>query len=424
MLHYNGRGDCQAVVQRSWQVLLQISVAFGTFTNIQKDKLRKLNKSLEILVGVEGPTGAGKSSFLGCLLGIPELFPAGQEAASTAVVGKVSWNHRSNCLDEFRATISFRKKAEIENDLESLLQEINRSAALEDGYYGEEDDDLDGLVAAKFESKERIDYELPKVKAVWGLEKHHVVELAKQHSDKRTYREIVASILETNPEALKYLDAGKKMVSSGTAVEMASIIKPFLDSTYQRNGDNHPWATWPLVKDVQIYAKAEFLKSGITLVDLPGCGDAVASRSEIAQNFAHRLDVRMVVSPVIRMTDEKQAQTLMQNGFEQAQMRIRGKLDGNGFAIVGSKMDDLKVDTYINDCEDLCDDVELRKSQTRLHALIKKQADLKSKQSPLREASKKAKSAERKAAKQYASALAKTTYSFERKYTHHTGSIY
>ncbi|RBR23210.1 uncharacterized protein FIESC28_03952 [Fusarium coffeatum] len=386
-----------------------------TLTNIRKDKLCKSKNKLEILVGVEGPTGAGKSSFLGCLLGIPELFPAGQEAASTAVVGKVSWNYSSNCHDKFRATIVFRKKAEVENDLVSLLLEINRSAALEDSDFGEEDDSIEGLIAAKIESKERIDYELPKVKAVWGLDKHGVVELAQQHSDERTYSEIVASILETNPDALQYLDAGEEMVSSGTAIELANIIKPFLDSTSQSNGDGNRWSTWPLVKEVQIYAKADILKSGITLVDLPGCGDAVASRSDIAQKFARRLDVRMVVSPIIRMADEKQAQTLMQNGFEQAQMRISGKLDGNGFAVVGSKIDDLKVDTYINDCMDLRDDVELRKSQTRLHALIKKQADLKSKQSLLKETSKKAKSAERGAAKQLASTLRKPAFSHKLK---------
>jgi len=163
------------------------------------------------------------------------------------------------------------------------------------------------------------------------------------------------------------------------------------------------------VSEVHLYVKAEFLKSGVTLVDLPGCGDATASRSEVAEKISSNLDVRMIVSPIIRATDEKQGQNLMQSGFDEAQMRIRGKLDGNGFGVVLSKMDGLAVDPYIDGCYELISDEEIAQKRTRLMELKEEKVMLRPKYGQLKYNKTKADRAKKQAKKKHTTAVLKQT---------------
>ncbi|KAH7478006.1 hypothetical protein IWW34DRAFT_901585 [Fusarium oxysporum f. sp. albedinis] len=366
------------------------------------------HETLQILVGVEGPTGAGKSSFLGSLLRIPELFPSGQEAAATAVIGKISWNDVDDPDYAFRAKIVHRKKEDIESDVESLLVEINRYSDLMANKFDQQDDeDALSIEDAKTESKNKIDYELPKIRAVWGIEKRDLEIMASRCPEKRSYAETVQSILSRNMPALKILEKGTLNVNRPTAKQLSALIKPYLDSTTVQVGSSLRYAVWPLVKEVHIYAKADILKPGITLVDLPGCGDATTSRSEVAQKFSNQLDVRMVVSPIIRATDEKQAQSLMQSGFDEAQMRMRGKLDGNGFGVIVSKMDEIKVDSYIYGCEELCDDQEISQKEAKIEELKTEKSTLKSQNAGLKEKKRMAEAWKKKAKRQYQLALRK-----------------
>ncbi|OBS23368.1 hypothetical protein FPOA_03917 [Fusarium poae] len=364
------------------------------------DQIRHKNKEREILVGVEGPTGAGKSSFLGSLLKIPELFPSGQESAATAVVGKVSWNWVDDPARRFRARVSFRPKFEVAKELASLLEELNHWSGLVAGQV--EDNDHDGETAdAIAMSRSTIEHELPRVQAVWGYDEEKLLELAKKCPDDMTYGSAVKSIFYKNLTATKFLNNGQAEFNASTAEELAESIKPFLDSSSSTYGGGNQFSAWPLVKGVHIYAKADILKPGITLVDLPGCGDAVESRSQVAEKISHTLDVRMVVGPIIRATDEKQGQTLMRNGFDEAQMRIRGKMDGRGFCVIASKMDDMKVDSYITGCPELANNRDVIHKHNRLADLKNEKAALKRTRKELKDAKKQADRLRNKAAKPY-----------------------
>lgn len=248
----------------------------------------------------------------------------------------------------------------------------------------EEDEDLLSRADTRIESRNKIEYELPKVKAVWGIERLDLENLAKRCPEKQSYHDVVRLILDKNPRALSFLDNHTIIVHRDSARRLSSVIKPFLDSSHVMTLDHDQFAPWPLVEEVHIYVKSEILKSGITLVDLPGCGDATASRSEIAQRFSNQLDVRMVVSPIIRATDEKQGQALMQSGFDEAQLRIRGKLDGNGFGVIMSKIDDLKVDSYITSCDELCRDAGVLEAENKIEKLEKDKSQLSVDQGDLR----------------------------------------
>ncbi|KAF5965973.1 hypothetical protein FBULB1_11949 [Fusarium bulbicola] len=373
----------------------------------EHDRIRRKHQNLRILVGVEGPTGAGKSSFLGSLLRIPELFPSGQEAAATAVIGKVCWNWVDVPGFEFRAKVIFRNKADVEGDLENLLQDLNQLSILlaksAKNQGGLASDQADGISIIR----SSIDYQLPKVNAVWGFEEAALAELARPCPEESSYAQMVQNILSTNPKALHFLNSGIERFNASSSKELSEAIKPFLDSTSGKHGGPNQFSAWPLVKEVRIYTKADILKTGITLVDLPGCGDAVESRSEVAEQFSHRLDVRLVVSPIIRAADEKQGQALMRNGFDEAQMKISGKLDGHGFCVIMSKMDDMKVDAYISQCPDLCRNQEVIQKLNQLANLKKEKDSLKPMYTVLKENKKTAESQRKKAQKAYDKAIRK-----------------
>ncbi|CZR42561.1 uncharacterized protein FPRO_09864 [Fusarium proliferatum ET1] len=364
-------------------------------------RVRTKRKSHRILVGVEGPTGAGKSSFLGSLLRIPELFPSGQESAATAVVGKVSWNWVDAPGFEFRAKVIFRKKTDVQEELEGLLRNLTYLAKLLSGNTEDEEDDGTGQADNIAITRQAIDHELPKVYAVWGYEEGYLSEAVSGLNLNSTYNQMVEEILKSNSKALSFLTVGNACFNATTAEALAEEIKPFLDSTTVEHGGEKQFSAWPLVKEVRIYTKADVLKPGITLVDLPGCGDAVGSRSEVTENFAHRLDVRMVVSPIIRAADEKQGQVLMQNGYDEAQMRIAGRLDGNGFCVIMSKMDDMNVETYISGCPDLRRDPEVLQKLGQIENLKRESVDIKSILKELKDDKKKAESAKKRAKKSY-----------------------
>lgn len=376
------------------------------FSHSLADRVRNNHKSRQILVGVEGPTGAGKSSFLGSLLKIPEIFPSGQESAATAVMGKASWNWVDTPGYEFRATVFFRSRSEIADELESLLKEIKRWSGLVAGQADVEDDDGDRADTISI-ARNAIEHQLPRVQAVWDMEEEKLLELAKKCPQEQNYQKAIRTIFCRNPMATKFLLDGKAEFNASEAEELSKAIKPFLDSSPSTHGGGSQFSAWTLVRSVHIYAKAVILKTGITLVDLPGCGDAVESRSEVAQKVSHTLDVRMVVSPIIRATDEKQGQALMQNGFDEAQMRIRGKLDGRGFCVIASKMDDMKVDSYIRGCQELADDPEILQKQSRLEDLKDEKIQFDAKHKELKSAKKKAESRKKKASKSYEKAMEK-----------------
>ena len=151
----------------------------NTMINYSVDRIRNKHKQRQILVGVEGPTGAGKSSFLGSLLKISELFPSGQESAATAVIGKVSWNWNDSPGYEFRAEVFFRPKIEVVNELKELLQELVRWTRLTSGQGQIEEDDNDGERADTMAiCRSAIEHQLPRVKAVWGMEEEQLQQLA------------------------------------------------------------------------------------------------------------------------------------------------------------------------------------------------------------------------------------------------------
>ncbi|KAF7543436.1 hypothetical protein G7Z17_g10738 [Cylindrodendrum hubeiense] len=339
----------------------------------EHDKVLAQNRDYEVLVGIEGPTGAGKSSFLGSLLRIEELLPSGQEGAATAVIGKVSWNYDDTPGHEYRAEITFRKKDEVERELSLLLREMNHRNEIEDFEYEDEDQRMKDMA----EASEMINYELPKFQAVWGLEECLLEDFAESCDTIEGEQAAVKEILESNPAALKLMNQGTRHLFSSEPQDLSYEIKPFLDSTARDYGGGCVFSAWPLVQMVNIFVKADILKTGISLVDLPGCGDAVESRAEVARKFKEKLNVRMVASSILRATDEKEGVALMTSGYEEVQMKLDGKLNSRGFCVILTKIDDIAVENYIRGSE-LREDENIIKKLEHLKSMRKEQNKLRS----------------------------------------------
>ncbi|SCN76311.1 uncharacterized protein FFB20_05234 [Fusarium fujikuroi] len=331
--------------------------------------LREQHQNLQILIGVEGPTGAGKSSFLDSLLEMKELFPSGQQGAATATVAKVSWNWDDVPGHLFRAKVTFENLSDIETMFESVLKDIK---SLFDRQGSRSNADLDEEAEARDTIDYRIKYEMGKIKAVWGLERADLEAAVQRQGDVASYMPLVQQILKTNLRAHQYLRQGMIEFKRSDLKEIRSDVKPFMTSRASKFGLDRMFSIWPIVKDIHLFVKSEILKSGMTLVDLPGCSDSTPSRSEIARKYSHLLDVRLVVSPIMRAADENQSQVLMQSGFDEAQMKIRGKYDGHGFGIILSKTDHLSVDGYISELLEQQPDPEMQEKFDRLKELTAK----------------------------------------------------
>ncbi|KAM0327440.1 hypothetical protein ACHAQA_005728 [Verticillium albo-atrum] len=120
----------------------------------------------KLLVGVAGPTGAGKTSLLNALLEEQEFLPSSCEQAATSVVCQISWNRDVRPGYAYRAEIDFHDYNDVEKIIEELFQafELRREVSLSQ-YENEEARIRDSAFA-----QSSIDNAMSKIHAVWGPE--------------------------------------------------------------------------------------------------------------------------------------------------------------------------------------------------------------------------------------------------------------
>ncbi|KAJ3520832.1 hypothetical protein NM208_g13556 [Fusarium decemcellulare] len=303
------------------------------------NKIRMARQIFEVLVGVEGPLGAGKSSFIAALLGMEDLLPPGQHRAGTTVLTKISYNWDRRPENAFLARIVFRKKRKVQQEVEQILHDLSLQPQGADAGPG-----------------------LARITAVWGLGQAELTDMLK-HSPPKQAAELV---LQRNPKALELLQRQTLFFRAQSALQLSNIVRSCLQPTPGMTGPQLPFPAWPLIDHVQLYVKADILKTGTTLVDLPGYGDATVSRSEVAKTFSQKLDVRMVVTPTARAADEEKAVDLMRDGFDEAYMIASGKFDREAprFGVILSMIDALDVDQFLKN--ELSGNVEIQKQRREL----------------------------------------------------------
>jgi hypothetical protein len=225
-------------------------------------ELEAENKGLEVLVGVAGATGAGKTSLLNALLEYPELLPSSSTEAATATVCRIAWNDDDTPGHEFRAEVKFRTKEAVVKELDDVLSAVKNRKLLRE----EEFDDEDDRIKAIEEVTDLISRGISKVCTIWGLDDGDIEDMD------YTVEEVMAD----NGDVVELLGTSETIYSPD-ADDFATEVKPYLDSTPTREDIT----AWPLIDEVRIYVKSDILKHGIVLVDLPGLSDMVRTPSAL-----------------------------------------------------------------------------------------------------------------------------------------------
>lgn len=285
-------------------------------------RLKEQHMSLEILVGVAGATGAGKSTILNMLLGRPHLLPSSNSEASTASACQVKYNHDDSPNHLFRAEIDCHTYQEVLCELKKLYEAFGQTF--------DEETHLSQMerMEQQVNNEVFIREEMKKIKAVWHLEREQVESMTPE------------TLLDSNGH-VRALLGGTQSISSANIKEFAELVKPYVDSSPTPQG----FEVWPLVKQAKLYVKSPVLKEGITLVDLPGLSDAVESRARVAQRFFERLDTTIIVTRSSRAIDEKIGVDLM-NEYQALQMQSNGTFRKKQFCVVASQMDDIDVEGF------------------------------------------------------------------------------
>ncbi|KAI1468989.1 uncharacterized protein F4812DRAFT_470723 [Daldinia caldariorum] len=313
--------------------------------------LTKLHKKFEVLVGVAGSTGSGKTSALNALLGFNELLPTNNQEASTAVVCKVSYNDSDKSSMKFRACVTFRTKANLVRQLDTFFEDLKGRDELR----AADGDSLEDQEALR-NTNARLKPTFEMIRTIFGIEECDVAGMTTQ------------TLLEQNESVTKLLGTTKKF-HAGHEDQLAEQIKPYTDSTTaQHTTSGLKFAAWPLIDEVELYIKSDILKNGVVLVDLPGIADAVESRADVARNYFPKLAATLIISPARRAADESAAVKLMSD-HQELQIQMNGKFHKNSFCVVVSQTDHIDRRSAVKNRED--------KSNSKLKDLLEEESKLK-----------------------------------------------
>jgi ribosome biogenesis GTPase A len=102
---------CQLWKDRIGKVLLSectwSGITFLANINTYLEEVTALPKSHEVLVGVRGMTGSGKSTLINAILRMKDLLPTNSSQACTAVPVEVAYNYGDDDRGPFLAEIQF-----------------------------------------------------------------------------------------------------------------------------------------------------------------------------------------------------------------------------------------------------------------------------------------------------------------------------
>ncbi|KAI4286768.1 MAG: hypothetical protein L6R35_003976 [Caloplaca aegaea] len=267
------------------------------------DDLRAGSTKSKIVIGVLGNTGAGKSSLINALLDEQCLVPTNGYRACTAAVTHITYNHKAI---PYRAEIEYIDELAWSQELSILLRDL----VDDDGNASTEAANLTtdaGVAWAKF-------------KAVYPtLSKEDLAKTASVESlvgEKNVSRLLGQSCEIEDTNAATFYQRLQKLVDS----KDRSTGRKKGANTEPKQAAKEP-AYWPLIKVVKIYVKSSALKTGLSLVDLPGVGDSNAARSAVAETYMRNATGFWVVAPINRAVDDKTAQSLLGQSFKR-QLRL------------------------------------------------------------------------------------------------------
>ncbi|GKT66825.1 tat pathway signal sequence [Colletotrichum tofieldiae] len=288
--------------------------------------LNNASKSREILVGVIGETGLGKSSLINALLEC-EIVPTSNSEACTAAVCIFGWNFDITDGKPFKANITFKSYETVEAELDALKLEL---ADLEETSSAQEehpDPEYDDRCAQATRQVRNV--------ASWS---RLTQDLIRNSSP--------AEIIQRSPVFSSIFRRGRgdrtekiiKPIKAASRQSFVDLLKPYVSSSKSEL----PGAKyWPLVEQVEIFIRCGLLRHGLKLVDLPGVMDALESRAQIARNYLCRLEKRIVVTPATRAADNRAAAELILSERETMILEMEDMLKPDSLCVAVTKIDDI-----------------------------------------------------------------------------------
>jgi GTPase SAR1 family protein len=288
--------------------------------------IKNRKKHCEVRIGFLGGTGTGKSSLINSLLKM-KVLPRSEEISSTAVPVEVSYNIDDDPTSRFKAVIEGISSSEFTKEVEDLFEYKQQ---YDTGLESDEDEVDDEMYQPMLNTFAKIKWLYPILQSIDDLNKTSAKKLLSE------------------PHVKKMLDS-KTSVNATTESTFAQQIKQYIESSKPKEGEKASISLWPLVKVVKIYVKADILKPGIILVDLPGSHDTSASRVAVTDNYRKNLTASVVCAPAVRAASDKVAQELL-SSVERRNMQLDGLYTSDSLFFVVTKIDDLMdYEAYIKD---------------------------------------------------------------------------
>ncbi|KAJ3054606.1 hypothetical protein HK097_001334 [Rhizophlyctis rosea] len=293
-------------------------------------QLESIKTSARTVVAVVGNTGGGKSSVINALLDHENLVPTNN--------------------DDYEADIEFLTRDDWRTELENLKKDI-------------------GVGPVKMKKAEQTDEE----KVAWA-KIHAVYPMLLPH-------EIIKSDVEsllTTGICKDVLGTVKHIVEKESEDFLKRIIQ-YVDAkpkTTRKQRAKVEQEFWPLVRVVRIRVKADALKTGAVLVDLPGAHDSNAARANVAKQYLQNCHAVWILAPITRAVDDKTAKDLLGETFKR-QLLMDGQYSDSAVSFICSKTDDILCSEIIRtlELEEQTDPIEaeiatLQTEKSRLEAEI------------------------------------------------------
>ncbi|KAG2337743.1 hypothetical protein BDR05DRAFT_1063069 [Suillus weaverae] len=242
-----------------------------------------------------GRTGAGKSTAINAILGAPVLSTRADGACASVQTEII---YEDLLPSTWRASINFIEKDEWKKTLQNLLDDI--TVVCEGGALKIGRDDFRSALDAWDILKEVY----PHLCALSFPPPHQDVHTLLEH-------EPVVSILGTNIQMTGAgfdsleLQESRRWTFHTPLISLNHVqLRPYLTSHVMGEQLSEP-SIWHLVDSVRIYGAFEVLASGaVTLVDVPGFGDANKTRTKRTKEYLKNVEVVILVADIERAADE------------------------------------------------------------------------------------------------------------------------
>ncbi|KAG2366121.1 hypothetical protein BDR07DRAFT_1607092 [Suillus spraguei] len=301
-----------------------------------KVEAKKLGDSIPRLrkLAFIGRTGVGKSTAINAILGAPVL-STGADGACTSVQTEVIYEALPPST--WRASIKFIERNDWQKTLSNMLDDLE--------VYKRGDDS--GPAMDAWEILKEV---YPHLRTISFPPPHQEVDILLEH-------EVVKSKLGT-----------EKWIHGSGFEHIELQLRPYLTPfTNIAEGETPQSFIWHLVDSVRIYGAFDVLAScAISLVDVPGFGDANKTRTKRTEEYLKTAEVVVLVADVKRAADDQVMRDYFSK-FLQKMIRIDGSMESLLIVLTGADVRINEDQLYYLDEKQCCVIQNMRQAIGRLH---------------------------------------------------------